>query len=75
MLKKIQKKLQKSILTAINNGHYGYTCIYEGDCYYRPEEYYVILNNKQYLLEYYKSLGYNIRIMDTRTKVSIEISW
>ena len=78
MLKEIKKEIQKNILTAINNGHYGYTCIYSYDNYFDKEtklKGYFILANEKYLKEYYQALGYIIRIEDTGFSVVIEISW
>ena len=78
-LKRVQKEIRKGILTAINNGQYGYICEY----YYvscnsdRSTQLkgYSILADKQYLKEYYQALGYIIKIRDTGFSVEIKISW
>ena len=78
-LKRVQKEIQKGILTAINNGQYGYICEY----YYvgcnsdrsTPLKGYSILADKQYLKEYYQALGYIIKIKDNGFSVEIKISW
>ena len=78
MLKEIEKEIQKGILTAINNGQYGYICEYSYYNYADREtklKGYSILDNEKYLKEYYQTLGYIIRIIDTGFSVQIEISW
>ena len=77
-LKKVQKEIRKDILTAINNGQYGYTCEYSYAEYSSNEKTqlkgYSILANKEYLKEYYQALGYIIKIKDTGFSARIEIS-
>ena len=77
-LKRVQKEMRKGILTAINNGQYGYSCEYSYAKYSSDKEIqlkgYSILANKEYLKEYYQALGYIIKIKDTGFSARIEIS-
>lgn len=77
MLKKVKKEIQKGILTAINNGQYGYNTAYHYDlgAPEKRENAFSILANEEYLKEYYQALGYIIRIKDTGVSVRVEISW
>lgn len=77
VLKKIKKEIQKGILTAINNGQYGYNIAYHYDLGTpeKRENAFSILVNEEYLKEYYQALGYIIRIKDTGVSVRVEISW
>lgn len=78
VLKRVKKEMQKGILTAINNGQYGYNTTYRYDFGSYPEERenaFSILVNEEYLKEYYQALGYIIRIKDTGVSVRVEISW
>lgn len=79
-LKRVQKEIRKGILTAINNGQYGYICEYSYDDYNYFDRNiqlkgYSVLANKEYLKEYYQALGYIIKIKDTGFSAEIEISW
>lgn len=78
VLKRVKKETQKGILTAINNGQYGYNTAYRYDFRAYPEERenaFSILVNEEYLKEYYQALGYIIRIKDTGVSARVEISW
>lgn len=78
VLKKVKKEIQKGILTAINNGQYGYNTAYRYDFGAYSEERenaFSILVNEEYLKEYYQALGYIIRIKDTGVLARVEISW
>ena len=78
-LKRVQKEIQKGILTTINNGQYEYIWeyYYDGCNSDRSTQLkgYSILADKQYLKEYYQALGYIIKIRDTGFSVEIKISW
>lgn len=77
-LKEIHKQIEKGILTAINNGQYGYVCGYRYDYNTDRETQlkgYSVLVNEEYLKEYYQALGYIIRIKDTGVSARVEISW
>lgn len=78
-LKRVQKEMRKGILTAINNGQYGYSCEYSYVKYSSDKEIqfkgYSILANEEYLKEYYQALGYIVRIKDTGFSARVEISW
>lgn len=77
-LKRVKKEIQKGILTAINNGQYGYNTTYRydfGTCSEERENAFSIVVNEEYLKEYYQALGYIIRIKDTGVSARVEISW